>query len=115
MLHIIKRCNPSALVLSVAILFTYTAQAQEELVGDPVAARSKISMCIGCHGIEGYKASFPQVYHVPMIAGQNQEYIISALNEYANGARTFPTMQAIAQSLSDQDIADLAAYYSSFK
>ena len=91
------------------------AHAQDDVVGDAEAARSKISMCIGCHGIKGYKATFPEVYHVPMIAGQNAEYIVTALNDYASGARTFPSMEAIAQSLSDQDIADLAAYYSNLK
>jgi cytochrome c553 len=84
-------------------------------VGDAKAALSKVSMCIGCHGIPGYKSSFPEVYHVPMIAGQNAEYIVAALNEYANGGRSFPTMEAIAKSLSPQDMADLAAYYSSLK
>ncbi len=84
-------------------------------VGDAKAAHAKTSMCIGCHGIVGYKASFPEVYHVPMIAGQNADYIVAALKEYASGARSFPTMEAIAQSLSPQDMADLAAYYSSLK
>jgi len=84
-------------------------------VGNAQAAADKISMCIGCHGIRGYKASFPEVFHVPMIAGQNAEYIVSALQEYASGARTFPTMEAIAGTLSPQDMADLAAYYASFK
>lgn len=91
------------------------AQAQDAIVGDAEAARSKVSMCIGCHGIKGYKANFPEVYYVPMIAGQNAEYIVTALNDYASGARSFPSMEAIAISLSDQDIADLAAYYSSLK
>lgn len=104
----------TALAVSL-ILAPSLAQAQDELVGDAEAAKSKVSMCIGCHGIKGYKANFPEVYHVPMIAGQNAEYIVSALNDYASGARTFPSMEAIAQSLSDQDIADLAAYYSSLK
>lgn len=85
------------------------------ITGDPQAARSKVSMCIGCHGIPGYKASFPEVYHVPKIAGQNAEYIVTALQDYASGARAFPSMEAIAQSLSPQDMADLAAYYSSLK
>ena len=92
--------------------------AQEEagdITGDPQAARSKVSMCIGCHGIPGYKASFPEVYHVPKIAGQNAEYIVTALQDYASGARTFPSMEAVAQGLSPQDMADLAAYYSSLK
>lgn len=91
------------------------ALAADALVGDAKAAVGKVSMCIGCHGIEGYKASFPEVYHVPMIAGQNAEYIVTALKDYASGARSFPTMEAIAQSLSPQDMADLAAYYSSLK
>lgn len=84
-------------------------------VGDAKAAASKLSLCIGCHGIPGYKASYPEIYHVPMIAGQNAEYIVSALKEYATGARTFPSMEAIAQTLSEQDIANLAAYYSNLK
>lgn len=90
-------------------------QAGDKVIGDPQAARSKVSMCIGCHGIPGYKASFPEVYHVPKIAGQNAEYIVTALQDYASGARAFPSMEAIAQSLSAQDMADLAAYYSSLK
>lgn len=84
-------------------------------VGNAKAALDKTSMCIGCHGIPDYKAAFPEVYHVPKIAGQNAEYIIAALKEYASGARTFPTMEAIAKSLSPQDMADLAAHYSSLK
>ncbi|CAM3894111.1 c-type cytochrome [Bordetella tumulicola] len=83
--------------------------------GNVEDAKDKISMCIGCHGIPGYKASFPELYHVPMIAGQNAEYIVAALNEYKKGARSHPTMDAIAGSLSDQDIADLAAYYANLK
>jgi len=84
-------------------------------VADLQAARDKISMCIGCHGIKGYKASFPEVYHVPKIAGQNAAYIEAALKEYRKGARNHPTMDAIAGSLSDQDIVDLAAYYANLK
>ena len=79
------------------------------------AARDKVSMCIGCHGIPGYKATFPEVYHVPKIAGQTAEYIAVALDEYRRGARNHPSMSAIAESLTDQDIADLAAYYSNLK
>ena len=84
-------------------------------VGNIQNARDKVSMCIGCHGIEGYKATFPELYHVPKIAGQNAKYIETALNEYKKGARSHPTMDAVAGSLSDQDIADLAAYYSNLK
>jgi cytochrome c553 len=76
------------------------------------AGEKKADMCIGCHGIPGYQASFPEIYKVPMIAGQNAKYIVSALTQYKKGERKHPTMRAIAASLSEQDMADLAAFYS---
>ncbi|HPU51549.1 MAG TPA: cytochrome c [Burkholderiaceae bacterium] len=79
--------------------------------GNADAAKQKTSMCIGCHGIPEYKASFPSVYRVPKIAGQSAKYIENALNAYKKGDRSHPTMRGIAGSLTDQDIADLAAYY----
>jgi len=88
------------------------AQQKGEAKGDADAAhRNKIAMCIGCHGIPGYKTAFPAVYHVPMIAGQQPGYIVSALKAYKSGERSHPSMRGIAASLSDQDMADLAAYY----
>ena len=83
----------------------------DPIKGDAKAAEGKIGMCIGCHAIPGYKASYPMVYSVPMIHGQTGKYIENALNAYRSGDRSHPTMRAIAGSLSDQDIADLAAYY----
>lgn len=68
-------------------------------------------MCIGCHGIPGYQASFPEIHKVPMISGQSGAYIAAALGAYRKGERKHPTMHGIAASLSDKDIADLAAYY----
>ncbi len=79
--------------------------------GDAEAAKDKVSMCIGCHGIPGYKTAFPLVYHVPRISGQSATYIENALAAYKKGDRSHPSMRAIAASLSEQDIADLAAYY----
>src|SRR4051812_11899123 len=73
---------------------------------------AKVAMCIGCHGIKGYQASFPEVHKVPMISGQSAKYIISALGAYKAGDRRHPTMRGIADSLTDQDMADVAAYYS---
>lgn len=105
-----------ALVATVLFAMAGQACAQETaVVGDPKAAQGKVSMCIGCHGIPAYRAAFPEVMHVPKIAGQNADYIVAALQEYASGARSFPTMQAVAQSLTPQDMADLAAYYSNLK
>lgn len=100
----------SMFALAVASVTAFSVQAQE-VKGDAKAAEQKIAMCIGCHGIKGYQASFPEVYRVPMISGQNAKYIASALNAYKKGDRKHPTMRGIAASLSDQDIADVAAYY----
>jgi len=115
-LRISVKCTLSALAVAASCgLAAQAVAASAAPVGNAKAALGKTSMCIGCHGIKGYKASFPEVYHVPKIAGQNAEYIVAALKEYASGARTFPTMEAIAKSLSPQDMADIAAYYSSLK
>lgn len=98
-------------LLAFAGLIASSALAQDSKPGDPAAAKSKIAMCIGCHGIIGYQASFPEIHKVPMIAGQNAKYIASALHAYAKGERRHPTMRGIAGSLNDQDIADVAAFY----
>jgi cytochrome c553 len=87
------------------------ASAQEAKPGNAGAGEAKVAMCIGCHNIPGYQASFPEIYKVPKIAGQNAKYIVAALTGYKKGERKHPTMRAIASSLSDQDMADVAAYY----
>ncbi|KRH99089.1 cytochrome c [Curvibacter sp. PAE-UM] len=94
----------------VASATAFSAHAQEAK-GDAKAGEGKVAMCIGCHGIHGYQASFPEIYRVPMISGQNAKFIASALNAYKKGERKHPSMRAIAESLSDQDIADVSAYY----
>ena len=90
---------------------TVSAQAQK-ITGNAEDGAKKVAMCVGCHGIIGYQASFPEIHKVPMIAGQSANYIVSALTAYKGGDRKHPTMRAIADSLTEQDIADLAAYYS---
>ena len=89
--------------------------AAADIKGDAKAAENKVAMCIGCHGIPGYKASFPEVYRVPVLGGQSEKYVASALSAYKKGERNHPTMRGIAAGLSDQDIADLAAYYAQQK
>lgn len=91
-----------------------SAPTPTSLKGDPARGKQLTFTCHGCHGVEGYKNAYPS-YHVPMIGGQSPEYLISALNEYKKGTRKHPTMQAQAQSFSDQDIADIAAFLSSLK
>lgn len=86
-----------------------------DVVGNPKAAELKVSMCIGCHGIPGYRAAFPEVYQVPMLGGQSAKYIENALRAYQTGERKNPSMRGIAVGLSDQDIADIAAYYAGQK
>ena len=99
-------------IFAVAVSFVTVAVHAQDLKGDAKVGETKNAMCIGCHGIKGYQASFPEVYKVPMISGQGAKYIASALNAYKKGERKHPTMRGIAEALSDQDIADLAAYYS---
>ena len=99
-------------MFAVAVAFATNTSFAQEIKGDAKAGESKNAMCVGCHGIKGYQATFPEVYKVPMISGQNAQYISSALHAYKKGDRKFPSMRGIAESLSDQDIADLAAYYS---
>jgi cytochrome c553 len=93
-----------------ASLFAFGASAAD-LKGDIKAGESKNAMCIGCHGIKGYQASFPEVYKVPMISGQGAAYIAASLKAYQSGDRKHPTMKAIAANLTDQDMVDLGAYY----
>lgn len=90
------------------LMATGSAVAQQ---GDASAALDKRSICIGCHGIPGYRTAFPAVYPVPKLGGQHAAYIVRALQAYRSGERSHPSMRAIAQTLTDQDMADLAAYY----
>lgn len=82
--------------------------------GDAARGKGLAYTCRGCHGLTGYKNAYPS-YHVPKIVGQSETYLRNALTEYRTGKRKHPTMQAQAQSFSEQDIADLAAYLSSLK
>lgn len=99
-------------IFAVAVSCVTVSSLAQETKGDAKVGGTKNAMCIGCHGIKGYQASFPEVYKVPMISGQGAKYIISALNAYKKGERKHPTMRGVAGSLTNQDIADLAAYYS---
>ncbi len=86
-------------------------QAQDTKAGDPARGATKAAMCIGCHGIVGYQATFPEIYKVPMISGQGAKYIVTSLTAYQKGDRKHPTMRGIAGSLTEQDMADLGAFY----
>ncbi len=102
----------TALGLSLLVTFFAQSALAADPAGDVKAGEKKVAMCIGCHGIHGYQASFPEVYKVPMISGQSAGYLAAALKGYREGERKHPTMKGIAASLSDADIADVAAFYS---
>ena len=99
-------------VLAAAAFFCASAQAADAPKGDPKAGRALIYTCGGCHGVTGYENAYPN-YHVPRIAGQNYDYLVAALTEYKKGERSHPTMRAQGESLSEQDIVNIASYLSS--
>jgi len=101
----------SVLFLVLAMPALAWAQAASP-TGSAAEGAKKNQMCSGCHGIVGWRTAYPEVYKVPKIGGQHAAYIVKALTEYKSGERSHPSMRAIATSLSDQDMADLAAYYS---
>lgn len=85
-----------------------------QAAGDAAAGKLKALSCLGCHGVPGYFNVYPS-YHVPKVGGQHEEYLIAALKEYRAGTRSHPTMGAQAATLSDEDIADIAAFVASNK
>lgn len=97
---------------TLTLVLALGASASAVAAGD--AARGKVLSytCLGCHGIEDYRNAYPD-YDVPRLGGQHADYIVSALQAYKSGARAHPTMQVQAATLSDQDMQDIAAYFSS--
>ena len=102
---------PALLLMAAATAFTATPAFAE---GDVEKGKVKSYTCTGCHGIPGYKNVYP-TFHVPKIGGQHEEYLVAALMAYKNKTRSHGTMQANASTLSDEDIADVAAYFASLK
>jgi cytochrome c553 len=109
----LRKMNQLLLSLSAFLVASVTVLSANalEIKGDAKAGEKKNAMCIGCHGIVGYQASFPEIHKVPKISGQGEKYIIAALNAYKKGERKHPTMRGVSVSLSDQDMADLAVFY----
>jgi cytochrome c553 len=86
-------------------------ESRPATTGKSQAVENAHAMCVGCHGIPGYKTAFPSVYHVPKIAGQSPAYIVNALKAYKSGERSHPSMRGIAASLSEEVMKELADYY----
>lgn len=102
---ILHRALPALFLIAVAF-----AAAPATAAGDPDNGRLLAFTCLGCHGIDGYRNAYPS-YRVPRLGGQRAEYLENALKAYRAGTRPHPTMQAQGSTLSDQDIADIAAYF----
>jgi len=103
---------PSRTVVAIGLgLALCAALPLEAADGEPEAGKQKKQMCEGCHGIAGYRTAYPVVYSAPKLGGQTAGYIVKSLQDYRIGARKHPSMNGVAASLSDQDMADLAAYY----
>jgi cytochrome c553 len=103
----LSKTTRSALLL-LSLLAPALAHADD---GDPVVGRKKALQCQACHGMDGI-AKIPEAAN---LAGQSTIYLTSALNDYKTGARKNDMMSTIAPTLSDADIADLAAYYSAIE
>ena len=117
--HLVKVVLGAALVVAGGTVFAQSKAPAGEKPGAPsvkeLGMENAHAMCIGCHGIPGYKTAFPTTYHVPKIAGQQPGYIVSALKAYKSGERSHPSMRGIATSLTDDDMKKLADYYGDHK
>ncbi len=106
----IRRLFYSAMLLGLTVGMLVSAAARAE--GDTKAGRVKAIPCMGCHAIPGYSNVYP-TYHVPRVGGQHPQYIVAALKAYKSKQRSHPTMQAQAATLSEDDMNDIAAFFTS--
>lgn len=104
------RVNKSiaGVLCTVALLTAGDASA----AGDIAAGRDKAFTCTGCHSAPGLRNAYPG-YTVPKLGGQHAEYLVIALKAYQSRERSHPTMQGHAATMSEQDMTDIAAYFSS--
>ena len=100
-----------AITLLLALAGALSSVPMEVHAQNAAAGQQNAAQCVGCHGIPGYQSSFPEIYRVPKVAGQNAAYIVAALTAYKKGERKHPTMVAIGKALTDQEMADLGAFY----
>jgi cytochrome c553 len=105
-MRVLRRTIALAFALS-----AFATIAPVQAAGDPAAGRKAAVQCQACHGLDG-KAKIPEA---PNLAGQTEPYLAKTLGDYKTGARQNEMMALVAPKLSDQDIADLAAYYASLE
>jgi cytochrome c553 len=100
------------LILAATACGLLAASSAGLAAGDAKAGRVKSEACLGCHGIPSYHNTYPS-YHVPKLSGQHAEYLVAALKAYRDGQRTHATMNAQVAAMSEQDMADIAAFWQS--
>ena len=98
--------------LAIGLAFGLTLTTTAGAAGDVHRGKVLSAGCVGCHSIPGQRNAYPS-YRVPMLGGQHEVYLVDSLKAYRSKERPHETMQAQAASLSDQDMADLAAYFAS--
>jgi cytochrome c553 len=98
-------------LLLIASLASLAAAGTVQAAGDAEAGKAKSAACAACHGVDGNSAA----PNFPKLAGQHADYTAKQLAEFKSGERKDPTMNGMAAPLSEQDMADLAAYYASLK
>lgn len=96
--------------LSAALVAGASLLPTAHAAGDVEQGRAKVQTCLGCHGAPGMRNAYPG-FRVPKLGGQHEQYLVAALQAYKAGQRAHPTMQVQADDLSDQDMADIAAYF----
>ena len=94
-----------------AAICTLLANESVSVAGDVKVGRGKAMMCQACHGLDGIS----KTPDAPNIAGQTEQYLIVQLQAFKSGARKNDAMSVVTPSLSDQDIDDLAAYFSAIE
>jgi cytochrome c553 len=104
-----RRRRPAGPTLALAVLVLLAGAPAE--AGDAAAGRRKAVQCQTCHGLDGL-SKLPEAPH---LAGQPERYLVKSLHEYRTGARQNEMMSIVAKTLSDQDVADLAAYYAAIE
>lgn len=98
------------LLLTVCLTAVASIHGVAQAAGDASAGEEKAQTCAACHGAQGNSTQVPSY---PILAGQYEDYLVQALKAYRSGARQNAIMQGFATQLSDQDIADLAAWFAS--
>ena len=101
----------TVLFTCIAVISSFFLPVAYAVEGNKDEGRAKAYTCTGCHGISGYRNAYPS-YRVPKIHNQYYDYLVAALHAYRTGERQHPTMRAQGESLTDQDIADIARYLS---